>query len=138
MKISVIAVGRIRDPFSDAEAHYLKMLRGRQDVEVVEVKDDEALVRRIDPAHHIVGLDLTGRQMDSEQWSRWLDTRRHAGQKVSMLIGGPNGLNADARTRLDDTVSLGKQTLAHQLARINLLEQLFRSSKILAGEPYHL
>ena len=55
-----------------------------------------------------------------------------------MLIGGPNGLNADARTRLDDTVSLGKQTLAHQLARINLLEQLFRSSKILAGEPYHL
>lgn len=138
MKISVIAVGKIRDPFADAEAHYLKMLRGRQDVEVVEVKDDEALVRRIDPAHHIVGLDLTGRQMDSEQWSRWLDTRRHAGQKVSMLIGGPNGLNADARTRLDDTVSLGKQTLAHQLARINLLEQLFRSSKILAGEPYHL
>ena len=88
MKISVIAVGRIRDPFSDAEAHYLKMLRGRQD--------------------------------------------------ISMLIGGPNGLNAEARARLDDTVSLGKQTLAHQLARINLLEQLFRSSKILAGEPYHL
>ena len=138
MKISVIAVGRIRDPFADAEAHYLKMLRGRQDVEVVEVKDDEALVRRIDPAHHIVGLDLTGRQMDSEQWSRWLDTRRHAGQKVSMLIGGPNGLNGDARARLDDTISLGQQTLAHQLARINLLEQLFRSSKILAGEPYHL
>lgn len=138
MKISVIAVGRIRDPFVDAEAHYLKMLRGRQDVEVVEVKDDNALARRIDPAHHVVGLDLTGKQMDSEAWSRWLDQRRHAGQKVSMLIGGPNGLDDVARPQLDETISLGKQTLAHQLARINLLEQLFRASKILAGEPYHL
>ena len=138
MKISVIAVGRIRDPFADAEAHYLKMLRGRQDVEVVQVKDDEALGRRIDPAHHIVGLDLGGRQMDSGGWSRWLDQRRHGGRKVSILIGGPTGLNDSTRESLDETISLGQQTLAHQLARIVLLEQLFRGAKILAGEPYHL
>jgi 23S rRNA (pseudouridine1915-N3)-methyltransferase len=138
VKVTLIAVGKIRDPFTDAEAHYLKMLRGRQDVEVVEVKDDSALERRIDKDAYVVGLDLTGKQMDSESWSRWLDKRRHAGQKVTMLIGGPTGLSDEVRGQLDETLSLGKQTIAHQLARINLLEQLFRAAKIIAGEPYHL
>jgi len=138
MKITVLAVGRIRDPFADAEAHYTKMLRTKQSVEVVEVKDDDALARRIDDSSHLVALDFDGLQMSSEDWAAWLDRRRHEGRKITLLIGGPNGLPPEIRAKVDERVSLGKQTLAHQLARIVLLEQIFRASKILAGESYHL
>jgi len=138
MKITVLAVGRIRDPFADAEAHYTKMLRTKQSVEVVEVKDDDALARRIDDNSHLVALDFDGPQMSSENWAAWLDRKRHQGKKITFLIGGPNGLPPEIRARVDERVSLGKQTLAHQLARIVLLEQIFRASKILAGESYHL
>jgi len=138
MKITVLAVGRIRDPFVDAEAHYTKMLRTKQSVEVVEVKDDEALARRIDDASHLVALDFDGPQMSSEGWAAWLDRRRHQGRKITFLIGGPTGLPPEVRSRVNERVSLGEQTLAHQLARIVLLEQIFRASKILAGESYHL
>jgi len=138
MKITVLAVGRIRDPFADAEAHYTKMLRTKQSVEVVEVKDDDALARRIDDNSHLVALDFDGPQMSSENWAAWLDRKRHQGKKITFLIGGPNGLPPEIRARVGERVSLGKQTLAHQLARIVLLEQIFRASKILAGESYHL
>ncbi len=138
MKITVMAVGRIRSPFDDAEAHYLKLLRQRQKVEVVEVKDDEAMMRRLDDDTHVVALDLEGRAMDSIAWSRWLDQRRLAARNTTVLVGGPSGLPAAALSRSNESISLGPQTLAHQLARIVLLEQLFRAGKILAGEKYHL
>jgi 23S rRNA (pseudouridine1915-N3)-methyltransferase len=138
MKLTVIAVGRIRAPFDAAEAHYLKLLKARQKVEVVEAKGDEGMLRRIGPDAHVVGLELEGRSMDSISWSRWLDERRLAARDVAFLIGGPEGLGAEARARCHESLSLGPQTMAHQLARIVLLEQLFRSGKILAGEKYHL
>ncbi|MBK8295530.1 MAG: 23S rRNA (pseudouridine(1915)-N(3))-methyltransferase RlmH [Solirubrobacterales bacterium] len=138
MKITVLAVGRIRPPFDEAEGHYMKMLRTKQSVEVVEVKDDAALIRRLDPESHVVALDLAGKQMDSEGWARWLDGSRHAGRKVTLLIGGPGGLPPEVTEKVNQKLSLGLQTLAHQLARIVLLEQIFRASKILAGEKYHL
>ena len=138
MKITVLAVGRIRPPFDEAEGHYMKMLRTKQSVEVVEVKDDETLARRLDADSYVVALDIDGRQLDSEAWAKWLDGRRHAGRKVTLVIGGPEGLPREVREKVDEKLSLGKQTLAHQLARIVLLEQIFRASKILAGEKYHL
>lgn len=138
MKVTVLAVGRIRSPFDEAENHYMKMLRTKQSVEIIEVKDDEALARRLDPESHVVALDLEGRQLDSESWAKWLDHRRHAGRRVTILIGGPEGLPAGVEDEVDERLSLGKQTLAHQLARIVLLEQVFRAAKILAKEKYHL
>lgn len=138
MKITILAVGKVRPPFAEAEAHYTKMLRTKQSVEVVEVKDDDALARRLDENSYVVALDFDGPQMSSENWARWLDRRRHAGRKITFLIGGPNGLPQPMRQAVDEQVSLGKQTMAHQLARIVLLEQVFRASKILAGENYHL
>ena len=138
MKTTVMAVGRIRPPFEAAEAHYLKLLGQRQKVEVVEVKDDDAMLRRLDDDSHAVALDLGGRAMDSIAWSAWLDQRRLAARNVTILVGGPSGLPAAALSRCDESISLGPRTLAHQLARIVLLEQLFRAGKILAGEKYHL
>ncbi|MBK5110356.1 MAG: 23S rRNA (pseudouridine(1915)-N(3))-methyltransferase RlmH [Thermoleophilia bacterium] len=138
MKITVMAVGRIRPPFAAAESHYRKMLGGKQSVEVVEVKDDAALIRRIDPGCDLVALEAGGSAMTSEEWARWLDQRRRAGRKVMILVGGPAGLPAEVRKKVGDRVSLGPQTMAHQLARVVLLEQIYRSAKILAGENYHL
>ena len=71
--------------------------------------------------------------MDSMEFSRWLEDRRQAGRDVCFVIGGPKGLDLQADMRL----SLGPMTLPHQLARVVLLEQIFRAHKILAREPYH-
>jgi 23S rRNA (pseudouridine1915-N3)-methyltransferase len=138
VKLSILAVGRIRPPFDAAERHYVKLIRPREKLEVVEVKDDEALTRRLDPGRHIVALDPEGRDMTSIEWSDWLAGRRMAGRDVTLMIGGPEGLPAEVLQAASERVSLGRQTLAHQLARIVLLEQIFRAGKILAGEKYHL
>lgn len=138
MKLTVLAVGRIKAPFADAEAHYLKLARPRERIEVVEVKDDAALLRRADRRSHLVALDPDGREMTSERWAAWLDRRRHEGRDVTILVGGPAGLPDELRQSVDESISLGSHTMAHQLARIVLLEQLFRAGKILAGERYHL
>lgn len=133
-----MAVGRIRPPFGAAQDHYVKLLEPRQRVEIVEVKDDDAMLRRLDRDSHVVALDLAGRAMDSLAWSAWLEQRRLAARDVTVLVGGPSGLPAGALAESDETISLGPQTMAHQLARIVLLEQLFRARKIAAGERYHL
>lgn len=138
MKLTVLAVGRVKAPFADAEAHYLKLARPRERIEVAEVKDDAALLRRADARSHLVALDPDGREMSSEEWAAWLDRRRHEGRDVTFLIGGPAGLPKELRNSATEAVSLGAHTMAHQLARIVLLEQLFRAGKILAGERYHL
>jgi 23S rRNA (pseudouridine1915-N3)-methyltransferase len=75
--------------------------------------------------------------MDSLGWSRWLDQRRLEARDLCLLLGGPGGIPAEALGAADEVISLGPQTVAHQLARVIVLEQLFRAAKILAGEPYH-
>lgn len=134
----VLAVGRIRAPFDAAEAHYLKLSRPRQRIEVIEVRDDAALQRRADRGHHLVALDPDGTELDSMEWAAWLERRRQKGRNVTFLLGGPTGLPDGLRPAVSESLSLGRHTMAHQLARIVLLEQLFRAGKIIAGEPYHL
>jgi 23S rRNA (pseudouridine1915-N3)-methyltransferase len=133
MRISVIAVGRVRPPYQDDVEHYRKMLAGHARVELIEVRQDEAVQRRIPPRALLVLLAGDGEQLDSEGLSRWLEHRRQNGRDVCFVIGGPTGLELEADMRL----SLGPMTLPHQLARVVLLEQLYRAHKILAGEPYH-
>jgi 23S rRNA (pseudouridine1915-N3)-methyltransferase len=134
VRIVVLAIGRMRPPFADAAEHYLKMLGRHARVEVVELREDEQLERRIPPRSHVVLLDPRGRAMTSEQLAEWLDRRRHAGLDVCLVVGGPFGIEL---MRCDERLSLGPMTLPHLLARVVLLEQVFRAHKILAGEPYH-
>jgi 23S rRNA (pseudouridine1915-N3)-methyltransferase len=134
VKYTVLAVGRIRPPFADDEAHYRRLLTPHARVELIEVRDDAALERRIPERAHRVLLDVTGRAYDSPGFARWLEARRQAGRDVCFLLGGPEGTAVQA---CDERLSLGALTFPHQLARVLLLEQLFRAHKILAGEPYH-
>ena len=135
MRYTVVAVGRIRAPFADDVDHYRTMLSGHARVDVVEVRDEEQVERRIPDRAHRVLLDIGGRAYSSEAFARWLEERRMAGRDVCFVIGGPDGL---ALERCDERLSFGPLTLPHQLARVVLLEQLYRAHKILAGEPYHL
>jgi 23S rRNA (pseudouridine1915-N3)-methyltransferase len=133
MRISVIAVGRLRPPYQDDVEHYRKLLAGHVKVDLVEVRTDEKLVPRIPDRAFKVLLASDGRSCDSVAFSEWLETRRQSGLDLCFIIGGPTGLELEADMRL----SLGPMTLPHQLARVVLLEQLYRGHKILAGEPYH-
>jgi 23S rRNA (pseudouridine1915-N3)-methyltransferase len=133
MRISLIAVGRLRPPYQDDVEHYRRMLAGHTKVDLVEVREDEKVPPRIPDRALTVLLASDGRELSSEQFSDWLEGRRQEGRDVCFVIGGPKGLELDADMRL----SLGPMTLPHQLARVVLLEQLYRAHKILAGEPYH-
>jgi 23S rRNA (pseudouridine1915-N3)-methyltransferase len=134
----ILAVGKIKPPFADAEAHYRKLLGRYQPIEVVEVADDAALVKRLPEAATLVALDRRGPELDSMDWSMWLQERRLEARDLCLIVGGPAGLPDAALEAAGETISLGAQTMAHQLARVVLLEQLYRAAKIIAGEPYHL
>jgi 23S rRNA (pseudouridine1915-N3)-methyltransferase len=134
MRISVIAVGRLRPPFQDDVEHYRKLLGGHARVELIEVREDERVPPRIPERAHLVLLASNGRELDSIELSKWLEERRQEGRDLCFVIGGPRGLDLD---NCDTRLSLGRMTLPHQLARVVLLEQLYRAHKILAREPYH-
>jgi 23S rRNA (pseudouridine1915-N3)-methyltransferase len=133
MRISLIAVGRLRPPYQDDVEHYRKMLAGHVKVDQVEVREDEKVLPRIPDRALTVLLASDGRSLSSEEFSEWLEERRRNGRDLCFVIGGPKGLELDA----DERLSLGPMTLPHQLARVVLLEQLYRAHKILAREPYH-
>ncbi|MEZ0290950.1 MAG: 23S rRNA (pseudouridine(1915)-N(3))-methyltransferase RlmH [Solirubrobacteraceae bacterium] len=135
MRYTILAVGRIRPPFADDLAHYEKLLRGQAQVDLVEVKDAAAVERRIPDRAYRVLLDVGGRTLDSVALSRWLEDRRMAGRDVCFVIGGAEGIELEP---VDERLSFGPMTFPHQLARVMLVEQLFRAHKILAREPYHL
>lgn len=135
MRIIVVAVGRLRPPFADDVQHYHKLLAGHSRVEVIEVREDEQVARRLPKRSFVSLLDREGEMLDSVAFSRFLEQRRRSGQDLCFVVGGPFGLQR--LDEVDHRLSLGQITLPHQLARVVLLEQLYRAHKILAGEPYH-
>ena len=134
MRLIVLAVGRLRPPFADDVQHYSKLLARHARLELVEVREDEHVGRRIPDRAFVSLLSVGGEAFDSMGFSRFLEQRRQSGRDLCFVIGGPFGLELDD---VDHRFSLGDLTLPHQLARVVLLEQLYRGHKILAGEPYH-
>ena len=134
MRILVLAVGRLRPPFVDDVQHYARLLGRHARVELAELRDEERVAARLPARAFTCLLDTGGRTYDSVAFSGFLEERRASGLDLCFVIGGPRGL--DLREP-DLRLSFGPLTLPHQLARVVLLEQLFRGHKILAGEPYH-
>ena len=134
MRLIVLAVGRLRPPYADDVQHYLKLLARHARVEMIEVRQEERLTGRIPDRAFVSLLAREGEQFDSLSFARFLEDRRMAGRDVCFVIGGPLGLQLED---VNHRFSLGPLTLPHQLARVVLLEQLYRGHKILAGEPYH-
>jgi 23S rRNA (pseudouridine1915-N3)-methyltransferase len=134
VRIVVVAVGRLRPPFSDDVQHYQKLLAGHTRLELIEVREDERVARRLPARAFVSLLDKDGQGPDSVAFAEFLEERRRSGRDLCFVIGGPFGLELD---QVDHRLSLGQITLPHQLARVVLLEQLYRGHKILAREPYH-
>ena len=134
MRLIVLAVGRLRPPYADDVEHYLKMLARHARVEMIEVRQEDRIAGRIPDRAFVSLLARDGEQFDSLSFARFLEDRRRSGRDVCFVIGGPLGLQMQD---VDHHFSLGPLTLPHQLARVVLLEQLYRGHKILAGEPYH-
>jgi 23S rRNA (pseudouridine1915-N3)-methyltransferase len=134
VRIVVVAVGKLRPPFADDVQHYQRLLAGHTRLELVEVREDDRVHRRLPERAFVSLLHRDGEKPDSLGFARFLEERRQSGRDLCFVIGGPFGLELD---QVDHRLSLGEITLPHQLARVVLLEQLYRAHKILAREPYH-
>lgn len=138
MRLHVLADGRLRGPLAPAAADYAQRLTHYCDLDLREVAGPARLaaaVTALDVRVRVVALDAGGRQRTSEELAAWLDPLR-AGP-LAIVVGGADGLPAAVTARADEAWSLGAGTLAHQLALVVCLEQLYRAFTILAGHPYH-
>jgi 23S rRNA (pseudouridine1915-N3)-methyltransferase len=140
----VLAVGRIKERgIREAIDDYMSRVDHHLPIEELEVRDApeaelaRALEMRLPSTAHVVALDVTGKAMTSEAFARWLAARTAEGKgKVVFIIGGPDGIPARIRERAQEKLSLSSMTLPHRLARLILVEQLYRAGTILRGEPY--
>ena len=135
MRILVMAEGRIREAyFRDACGDYAGRISRYLPLEVREV---ERLAPP--PARHVVvAMDAGGRELDSAGFAKWLGGQMSSGrQGIAFLLGGADGIPARMLDAAHEKLSLSRLTMAHRLARVVLLEQIYRALTILRGEPYH-
>ncbi len=157
MNALVLCVGKLKEPFwQDAAAEYLRRLGryGRVQVEEVPdlpegkgasdadrrqlmIREGEELLRRIGPRDHVTALCVNAPQMTSEELAQFLREGEITGRREVLVIGGSLGLGENVLARADARLSMSRMTFPHQLARVMLLEQLYRGAKINAGEKYH-
>jgi 23S rRNA (pseudouridine1915-N3)-methyltransferase len=153
MRIHVIAVGAMREPhFRDAAAEYLKRLKPYADVRVTEVADRDlsrdparavaeegrGVLRALPAKAWVVALDPAGGERTSEELAGWLGDRMNRGDStIAFVLGGADGLSDEVLAFAGERLSLSRMTLPHQLARVVLLEQVYRAFRIMRGEPYH-
>lgn len=158
MRFTVVAVGKLKERFwADACAEYLKRLQPYAKTAVREVadvdparaggvqaareKEGAALCAELDKLGaqtHVVLMAIEGKERSSVQLSQRLDELALRGvSDFAFVIGGSDGVSAQVKQRANEQLSFGPITLPHNLARVVLLEQLYRSQKIAHGEPYH-
>jgi 23S rRNA (pseudouridine1915-N3)-methyltransferase len=139
VKLTVLAVGKLRDSWVvEGCEEYRKRLRGKLPLDVVEVKDDRELERRLPPRARVWALDERGHELSSDELAQALRRAMNSGEQgIAFLVGGADGLPEPLIKRADFRWSLGRLTLPHRLARLILLEQLYRALSIVRGEPYH-
>jgi 23S rRNA (pseudouridine1915-N3)-methyltransferase len=157
MNITILAVGKLKDKFFEEGCQeYARRLARYCTLSVQEAADEKApetlspaqelqvkeregkrLLSLLDPRDHVIALTVTGKAYTSEAMAARIGRLRDEGKNVSFLIGGSLGLSKEAVDRADEELSLSQLTLPHRLARLVLLEQLYRSFKILHHETYH-
>lgn len=158
MSLAILCVGKLREAYwRDAAQEYVKRLGRYGGVEIIECADmaepknasaadlrrvldmeGAALLAQIKPRDHVVALTIDGRQLASPALAQRIATLETDGvARIVFVIGGSNGLSDAVQARAGERLSFSPMTFPHQLARVLLLEQLYRARKILAGETYH-
>ena len=140
MNLEVLAVGKLKDPGLQLLCEdYLKRSRSFLPIDVTEVRDHGALWRRQSTAPGpTVILDERGELPTTLEFSSWLSGWREQGHRRAwFVVGDAHGFDDQERRRADRLLALGRITLPHRLARVVLIEQLYRAGTVLAGHPYH-
>ena len=145
VKLTIAWIGKTKSAaIQSLTDEYLKRLKQFAEVEGVSLKDDAALLKAAGRdsravRRHLVLLDSRGKQLSSEELAQFIRAHQDRNpQPLVFAIGPADGFSENARNQGDFVLSLGKMTIAHELARVMLLEQLYRAFTILKGHPYHL
>jgi len=145
VKLTVAWIGKTKEPaIQSLTDEYLKRLSRYGDVQGIAVRDESALLKlgsreARHTRHTLVLLDSRGKQLSSEEFAEFLGNHQDRNPLPLLFAVGPaNGFTEEARQEANLLLSLGKMTVAHELARVVLLEQLYRAFTILKGHPYHL
>ena len=158
MKIRIFAIGKIKEQYlKDGIYEYVKRISKYCSVEIIELKDEpvsenpsiseiekvkdiecERILKLLKPSDYLVNLDLCNNQLKSEEFAAFIDEKmREANSCINFAIGGSYGLSDTIKKRANYVLSLSKMTFLHQMTRLILLEQIYRSFKILNNETYH-
>jgi len=146
MKIKVAWIGKTKEPAIETlTGEYLKRISRYADVAGLPLKDEAAILslasgeqKQNRERHKLVLIDSRGQQLSSEELAQFLEREQLNAIPLVFAIGGSDGFTEEARRQAAFTLSLGKMTLPHELARVVLVEQLYRAFTILANHPYHL
>ena len=144
MKLKIAWIGKTKSPaIQSLTEDYLHRISRYTEVEALPLSDESSLLKLREksgnrPAHTLVLLDSRGKQLTSEEFAHFLQTHQDRNpQPVVLAIGPADGFSDQTRKAASAVLSFGKMTLAHELARIVLLEQIYRAFTILKGHPYH-
>lgn len=153
MKIKIAWIGKTKEPaIQSLTDEYLKRISRYAEVSGLAVKDEAAILALAGgqrqgknqnnnsnkDRHKLVLLDSRGKQLSSEELAEFLQREQLSAMPLLFAIGASNGFSEEIRRRAGFTLSFGKMTLPHELARVVLVEQLYRAFTILKGHPYHL
>jgi 23S rRNA (pseudouridine1915-N3)-methyltransferase len=158
VNITIVSVGKLKEKYLKMGIdEYIKRLGGYAKMDLVEVPDENApeqlseaemdivkkkegerILAKISPDAYVIALAINGKMKTSEQMAADIESLMTYGKsKIAFVIGGSLGLHEDVLKRADEQQSFGKMTLPHQLMKLVLVEQIYRSFRIMKGEPYH-
>ena len=148
--IKIICVGKIKEKYyTDAVNEYLKRLSKYTKINLIEVKDEdfdinktltkekESIIKYIDDKDYVITMEIEGNELDSVSLAKHIDNIQNNYSNITFIIGGSYGLHDDIKNRSNYKLSFSKLTFPHQLFRVILLEQIYRSFKINNNETYH-
>ena len=157
LSIRIICVGKLKEKYWEAAAaEYMKRLGAYCSISVTEVREERlpanaseadgrnvieaegrAILSKVAKGDLVIALDVQGRELSSEEFAGRIREAAFTHPTIDLIIGGSLGLSGEVKRRADLRMSFGRITLPHQLARIVLLEQIYRAFKINSGETYH-
>ena len=153
MKLQIVCAGKIKEKWlNDGIAEYVKRLSKYTSVEIIEVPDapdsipeaqaldqeGKKILSKIKDSSYVIVLDLHGKELSSEEWSKHVFSGyEKGGAELVLVIGGSNGLSPELVARANERLCLSPMTFTHQMTRLIILEQVYRAFKIHYGEKYH-
>ncbi len=154
LRIKIIAVGKIKESYwNDAISEYTKRIQTHASLEIIEIKEEsfskkdnretvkakesENILKAIPENCYVIAMDETGKEFSSTEFSEKIESLKLTNSTISFIIGGALGLDKKIKKRADLTLSFSKMTFVHGMARVFLVEQIYRAFMISSGSTYH-